>query len=143
MNEKFTEIDTPDTYANRICSFVQGPQPVTSFSVPLQKQYVPPNPQNNKSQHYLELIAEYFGYPDDHPRKPENLFNFIETEFEKRVAEAYLVRKRSFAPKRNPIKPLLKVHLREMLNLFVIAQIVEKADIQRKRVVIKRRLLKV
>jgi hypothetical protein len=24
MNEKFTEIDTPDTYANRICSFVQG-----------------------------------------------------------------------------------------------------------------------
>ncbi|CAB4466980.1 unnamed protein product [Rhizophagus irregularis] len=56
-------------------------QLLLSVNVPLQKQYVPPNPQNNKSQHYLELIAEYFGYPDDHPRKPENLFNFIETEF--------------------------------------------------------------
>ncbi|RGB39450.1 hypothetical protein C1646_664627 [Rhizophagus diaphanus] len=130
MNEKFTEIDIPDTYANRIRPLAQGLvfadilpylydhlpdniemkiritnpanldaffdevrnkwlesgrkfeslsslQPHTSVNVPIQKQYILPNPQNTESHRYLELIAEYFGYPDDHPRKPEDLFNFI------------------------------------------------------------------
>ncbi|CAB5367552.1 unnamed protein product [Rhizophagus irregularis] len=81
-------------------------QPLTSINAP--PQYIQPTPQNNEAFRYLELIAEYFGYPDECSRKPEDLFKFIEAEFGKRVAEVFHTRKRAFTPKKRTYKAITK-----------------------------------
>jgi len=94
---------TPNSFGRQISDQISNlPQSnlITSNIVPLQTiQNIPSKSQSNDAHVYLESIADYFGYPDNNPKNSKDLFNFIETEFGKRVGQVHYARKRTFVPK--------------------------------------------
>jgi len=161
INEKFSPLDTPDSYRQRIRTFTHSiadddclpilynhlpenlelrvrmtapatkdafftnlrncwlesngsrnniqPSNITSqslvgISTPQISQYPqfqpPLQKNNNKSQDYLDSIAERLGYPDDGSRNPDVLNKFIDDELYNRLGHAnYHVKKE---PKKEP-----------------------------------------